>query len=1269
MPSFLSEDNIEQAMVQRLQHLYGYDVLDCYTSDAADLNDGSQRADKREVILRDRLKAAAVRLNPEIPEAAIDDAVDQVCDRRQAMATMVANRELDSLIRDGVRVEFKDKQNNHGRTRKERIKLIDFDTPENNHFLAATQLWIQSTGAAAKAGYRRPDILLYINGLPLVFIELKNSNVKLRSAYDDNLTHYKADIPQLFLTNVFCVFSNGLETRLGSLSAEWEHFFHWLRPEDEKEKIRRDQIREQGTSAERFLQGLAAKDKLLDYVENFVIYHKGSQKIIAQNHQFLGVNRAFRVFVERRGWLEQQKGLADKEPLTPALSQGEREKTGAHYRAGYDFSGLVTRARELRQQQTPAEDVLWQLLRNRQFLGLKFRRQHQLGDFIADFYCDEHKLVVEVDGSIHATVEKTQHDRTRQLILEGQGFQVIQLSNELILNNPEAALESIAAKLPLPDESAADERTTPNKPQPQNRPSPSGRGAGGEGKTPFKANRLGVFWHTQGSGKSFSMIFYARKIIRKVPGNYSFVVVTDREDLDGQIYRNFLNTETVKKADAAQPKNSEQMRAFLGQNKKLVFTLIQKFRWPKGKRYPVLSERDDIIVIVDEAHRTQYKSLAENMRAGLPHAQYLAFTGTPLLGRERKTNEWFGDYVSEYNFSQSMDDGATVPLFYKKRVPEVLNQNEELSDEFYEILEDENLDEAQQEKLERRFATELQVIKRDDRLETIARDLVYHFPRRGYLGKGMLIAVDKFTAVKMYDKVQRLWKEDIKSLRGEIKKSVDEVHKARLQRQLDWMRKVEMAVVVSAENGEEEKFDAQGLDIRPHRKRMDQLDAHGHDLEYNYKDPEHPLQLVFVCAMWLTGFDAPTVSTLYLDKPQKDHTLMQTIARANRVSSHRINGVEKTNGEIVDYYGVIGRLRKAIKDYGQGGDGLDEPPVKDKDELFCLLADALEQARLFCAEREIVIDTALAADDVFKQVSLFEEWADTLLSKDEWRQSFKVLENTITALYEACKPEILGDPVVRKVALFQYLRGVLDSIIQQQDIDLATKKINELLDESLIVDDQKFSQVKEESGGWKIEQKGQTWDLSKIDFDKLKEDFKQAKYKNIEIADLRAFLEKKLQDMLNKNRTRRDFAERLQEIIDNYNAGSNSADSDFTELVKFAESLKQEEDRHIREGLSEDELEIYDLLCKENMTKAEEKKVRLAARALLKRLTEEKPKVLVQDWYKDSQTRLAVRDEVGAVLDEYLPEDSYDKELFLLKRDRVFELTLDLAINHQRWAA
>jgi type I restriction enzyme R subunit len=542
--------------------------------------------------------------------------------------------------------------------------------------------------------------------------------------------------------------------------------------------------------------------------------------------------------------------------------------------------------------------------------------------------------------------------------------------------------------------------------------------------------------------------------------------------LDGQIYRNFLHTGTVTKAEAAQPKDSEEMRKFLGQNKRLVFTLIQKFRWPKGKTYPLLSPRNGIIVIVDEAHRTQYKDLAENMRAGLKNAQYLAFTGTPLLGRDRKTNRWFGNYVSEYNFQQSMDDGATVPLFYEKRVPQVLIQNDNLSEEFYEILEDENLDDAQQAKLENRFAAEIEVVKRDDRLEQIAKDIVYHFPRRGYLGKGMMVSLDKFTAVKMYDKVQRLWKEQIKELRGQISKSKNEIGKVRLQKRLDYMRSVEMAVIVSEEADEGKKFATQQLAIKPHRDRMNKLDEHGHDVEYNFKDPEHPLQLVFVCAMWLTGFDAPSVSTLYLDKPMKDHTLMQTIARANRVTSWKINGVEKKNGEIIDYYNVFRNMRKALQDYAQGQEGQEKPPVQEKKVLFTLLEDSIAQGKEFCREKDIDIDILLNNTDVFKNVHQFNRYADTPLSQDEWRKGFAVYENTITSLYEACKPEILGRPVVRTVAVFRYLRGVVEAIVEQKDIDAVGVRISQLLDESVVVD--RAESVYEPEAEWRITRSGKT---------------------------------------------------------------------------------------------------------------------------------------------------------------------------------------------------
>ena len=1077
MANFISEDQIEQALLQRLHDRYRFEVLNCHTAEAENLNDGSGRLDKREVILLDRLREAARRLNPAIPEPAIDEALARLADRRQAMSLVAANREVDGLIRDGIPVEFEDVQ---GKKQQERVRVIDFNDRAQNRYLAVAQLWIRG-----ERYWRRPDVLLYVNGLPLVFVELKNSNVKLRAAYDDNLTNYLHDIPQLFLANAFCVLSNAIETKVGSLTAGWEHFFHWLRVADEKERVDREAIRREGTSLELALGGLCAPERLLDYVENFVLFHKETQKIIAQNHQFIGVNNAFERFRER------------------------------------------------------------------------------------------------------------------------------------------------------------------------------GRYKG----------KLGVFWHTQGSGKSFSMIFYARKIFRKLKGNFTFVVVTDRDDLDGQIYRNFLNTGTVKKNEAAQPKDGEEMRKFMGQSsKRIVFTLIQKFRWPQGKAYPVLSARDDIVVVVDEAHRTQYKSLAENMRAGLPNAQYLAFTGTPLLGRERKTNAWFGDYVSEYNFQQSMEDEATVPLFYEKRVPEVLIQNEALDEEFYAILEDENLDEKQAEKLEKKFAQELQVIRRDDRLETIARDIVYHFPRRGYLGKAMVISVDKFTAVKMYDKVQAAWKAALKELVGRIAKTGNEVEKARLRKIVEFMRGVEMAVVVSAENGEEAKFAAQGLDIKPHRERMNRLDEHGHDIEFNFKDPEHPLQLVFVCAMWLTGFDAPTVSTLYLDKPMKDHTLMQTIARANRVTSWRINGVSKKNGEIVDYYNVFRNMKKALKDYAQGQDGLDDMPVKEKAELFRLLDDAIEQGMAFCREREMNLDAVLGEDNVFGNIGLFNQFADTLLGNEEWRKAFNVYENTVTSLYEACKPEILGTGKGRTVAVFQYLRGVIDSLIEEADIDAVSRRIDELLDESVVVDNAEKFAAREFESEYKIIAKGKVWDLSKIDFDKLREDFKQATYKNIEIADLRAFVQHKLDQLLQQNVTRSSFAQRLQQIIDTYNSGGSSTENYFEELMNFARDMQAEDERHVREGLSEDELELFDLLKKDTMTREETEKVKLAARRLLHRLIEEHPKVLVQNWFKVDQTQKIVRAAVEDVLDETLPQ-SYDRALFKKKCDNVFDMMLEYASHGRKWAA
>jgi type I restriction enzyme R subunit len=475
-----------------------------------------------------------------------------------------------------------------------------------------------------------------------------------------------------------------------------------------------------------------------------------------------------------------------------------------------------------------------------------------------------------------------------------------------------------------------------------------------------------------------------------------------------------------------------------------------------------------------------------------------------------------------------------------------------------------------------------------------------------------------------------------------------------------------MAVIVSEEAEEEKKFAKQSLTIKPHRDRMNRLDEHGHDVEFNFKDPANPLELVFVCAMWLTGFDAPTLSTLYLDKPMKDHTLMQTIARANRVTSWKINGVEKRNGEIIDYYNVFRNMRKALKDYAQGQEGQEDQPVREKKELFKLIDDAIAQGMAFCGELGIDLTALFQSKDVFKNLDTFNEYADKLLAKDEWRKGFSVYENTITSLYEACKPEILGKPIVRPVAIFQYLRGVLDAIIQQKDIDAVALRVGELLDESLVVDDTGGLEVS--ATEFRIEQSGKTWDLSKINFDKLKADFQHVKHKNIEIADLRAFIQHKLEQMLKENATRADFATRLQGIVDAYNAGSSSADNYFEELIRFTKDLKEESERRIREGLTEDELELFDLLKKDKMTTEETQKARLAAKALLHRLLEESPKVLVQDWFKDVQSKSRVRSTVESVLDSHLPK-SYDRIVFTEKCNNVFDLMVNYASQGLKWAA
>ncbi len=380
-----------------------------------------------------------------------------------------------------------------------------------------------------------------------------------------------------------------------------------------------------------------------------------------------------------------------------------------------------------------------------------------------------------------------------------------------------------------------------------------------------------------------------------------------------------------------------------------------------------------------------------------------------------------------------------------------------------------------------------------------------------------------------------------------------------------------------------------------------------------------------------------------------------------------INGISKKNGEIVDYYNVFRNMKKALSDYALSDDNEKETPVQDKSNLFTLLDDAILQGTSFCNSMDIDLQKILDTGTTFNKVHLFETFANKLLEKDNYWKEFKVYENAISSLYEACKPEILEGHFRPIIAVFQYLRGVIDSIIGQADIDSVKQRIGDLLDQSIITANNDMF-AEESKPEFQIVKKGKILDLSKIDFVKLKDEFKDKEFKNIEITNLREFIEKKLDEMLRENSTRTNFAEKLQEIINRYNSGGMTTENYFDELVKFTEDMKEEDERYTREGLSKDELELFDILKKDKMTKVEEIKVKNAARNLLKRLIEEQPKVLVQDWFKDSQSQARVKAAIEEVLDRDLPE-TYEKTLFKEKSQKLYDLTYDYASNGVKWAA
>jgi type I restriction enzyme, R subunit len=1045
MPHIYTEDElVEQPAIQL------FSELEWQTISARDEAFGAGgtlgRETKSETVLESRLKAALQRLNPQLPAEAINLALNELALDRSTKGPVTANREIYDLLKDGVIVSIPDR--NHGGQITERVRIIDWQSPLANDFLLVSQFSVTGTLYTC-----RPDLVGFVNGLPMLVVELKKPGVPAQVGFDENLTWYKQVIPQLFWSNAFLISSNGIDSRVGSLTSNWERFFEWKRIEKEDEPRR--------ISLEVLVRGVCEPKRFLDLVENFTVFEQDAApvKIVGQNHQFLGVNKAIASMLE---------------------------------------------ARELRH----------------------------------------------------------------------------------------------------------------------------GRG--------------GVFWQTQGSGKSLSMVFFAQKVFRKIQGNWTFVIITDRAELDAQIAKTFKACGAVSETESDQchAETTAHLRQLLVGNHRYVFTLIQKFRTEPGQRHPVLSERRDIIVLTDEAHRSQYDTLALNMRMALPNATFLAFTGTPLIATEERTREIFGDYVSIYDFQQSVEDGATVALFYENRTPELRLENANLNEDLYALIEQSELSEEAEEKLQRELGRQYHLITRDDRLEVVAKDIVHHFLGRGFQGKAMVVSIDKATALKMYDKVRKHWEIERRNVELKLGKlyrpgTPESEAAVGLRERLRLLTTTDMAVVVSPGQNEIEQMKSLGLDIVPHRKRMNE-----EKLDEKFKDSSDPFRLVFVCAMWLTGFDAPSCSTIYLDKPMRNHTLMQTIARANRVFPGKHNGL------IVDYANVFASLEKALAIYGKAKDGA--TPVRDKSQLVESLRKSLDEAYAFCDQQGVQLAEIESLHvGAFQRIERIGHAVNALISPDPLRKEFQAHEKIVRILFQAVKP----DPAIMEfVSAVSCLGTIADEIRsrtgagQTGEISGVLTAVNRLLDDSIAADGFRIAEATGEQQG--------TIDLAKIDFETLAKRFAKSNTKNIELEQLKVAIRTQLDKMVRLNRTRIDFLAKFEELIESYNQGSRNIDEMFHELVALSKALTGEQQRHVRENLTEEELTVFDILTRPgpDLSADERGEIKKVAHLLLERLKT----ALTLDWRKRVDARARLQLAIEDILDEGLPR-AYTPELYKGKCKALFE--------------
>ena len=1045
-----NEDTLAQETTANyLRDHLGWESVYAYNTETLGKEGTLGRKDETEVVLTRYLGEALVKLNPGLPADAYQAAIRKITEATVSQSLLLTNRERNETLRDGVVVEYRDAK---GDLKKERLRIFDFDDPENNHFLAVRELWIK--GVLYR---RRADVIGFVNGIPLVFMELKAPKRDLHRAYNENLADYKDTIPHVFDHNAFIVLGNGVAAKYGSLSSKYKHFREWKRLDEGDPGV---------VDMETLLKGICSKRGLLDIFENFIVFDDSAGqlvKIVAQNQQVLGVNRAIEAIRERK------------------------ERSG----------------------------------------------------------------------------------------------------------------------------------------------------------------RLGVFWHTQGAGKSYSIVFFTRKVHRRIGANFTFLILTDRDDLDTQIYKTFAGCRVVDNDKSrCRAGSGAELRSFLEEhNKAYVFSLIQKFN-QRVSADEFYSKRDDIVVITDEAHRTQYGELALNLRNALPNASYIGFTGTPLFSGDEITKRVFGDYVSRYDFQRAVEDGATVPLYYDARGEKLGVATSDLNERIAEKLEQleiEDIDVAQ--RLERELRRDYHVITAANRLDLIAKDFVEHYSTEWETGKAMFVAIDKITAVRMYELINKYWSERTDQLEKALGDAVDDQDLVYRKRQIVWMRETQMAVVISEEQGEVDKFRKWDLDIIPHRKRMKEgfigTDGKRVDIEDAFKADGHPFRIVIVCAMWLTGFDVPSLSTLYLDKPLKAHTLMQAIARANRVNEG------KNNGLIVDYGGILKSLRKALATFagetGEGGGPEEVDPVRPEEELLDDLRETIALVRAFLTDRQANLD-AVVASAGFERNAALVALKEAINENDESRKRFEILTREVFTKFKACLTMKGVNAFRTEVSAINYVYKSLQDDREAADISGIMRELHEVVDQAIVprVDGTTSD--------------GKKFDISAIDFDRLRAEFQRRPTKRTDTVNLMDAVEKRLARMLADNPTRTNFQTHYEEIVAAYNGEKDrvTIETTFEALLKFVAALDDEASRAMREGLDDPTLTLFDLLKKPDLTKSEIARIKKVAVSLFKTLQERKREI--DDWRAKEATQDLMRQTIHDFLysDETGLPASYTLDEIEEKSNQVF---------------